>query len=148
MARILALDVGDKTIGVAVSDALSFIANGVTTIERVGIKKDTTAVLEYIKEYGCSTVVVGLPLNLNGSDSVQTEKVREFAEKLENKLRSNAMSDVVVVFQDERFTTKMAEQVLMEGGVRRENRKAVIDKQAAVLILQSWLAVHSEGEKL
>ena len=147
MKRILALDVGDNTIGVAVSDALSIIANGVTTIERVGIKKDTGKVIEYVREYDCGTVVVGLPLNLNGSDSVQTEKVRTFKEKLENKLRSMALQDVQVVFQDERFTTKLAEQVLIDGGVRRENRKKYIDKQAAVLILQSYLdsLPHTEG---
>ena len=147
MKRILALDVGDNTIGVAVSDALSIIANGVTTIERVGIKKDTGKVIEYVREYDCGTVVVGLPLNLNGSDSVQTEKVRAFKEKLENKLRSMALQDVQVVFQDERFTTKLAEQVLIDGGVRRENRKKYIDKQAAVLILQSYLdsLPHTEG---
>jgi putative Holliday junction resolvase len=139
MKRILALDVGDNTIGVAVSDALSIIANGVTTIERVGIKKDTGKVIEYVREYDCGTVVVGLPLNLNGTDSVQTEKVRAFKEKLENKLRSMALQDVQVVFQDERFTTKLAEQVLIDGGVRRENRKKYVDKQAAVLILQSYL---------
>lgn len=139
MKRILALDVGDNTIGVAVSDALSIIATGVTTIERVGIKKDTGKVIDYVREYGCGTVVVGLPLNLNGSDSVQTEKVRLFKEKLENKLRSMAMQDVQVVFQDERFTTKLAEQVLIDGGVRRENRKKYVDKQAAVLILQSYM---------
>ena len=147
MKRILALDVGDNTIGVAVSDALSIIANGVTTIERVGIKKDTGRVIAYVREYDCGTVVVGLPLNLNGSDSVQTEKVRAFKEKLENKLRSLALQDVQVVFQDERFTTKLAEQVLIDGGVRRENRKKYIDKQAAVLILQSYLdsLPHTEG---
>ena len=80
-----------------------------------------------------------MPLNLDGSDSVQTEKVREFRVKLENKLRSMALQNVEVVWQDERFTTKMAEQVLIEGGVRRERRKDVIDKQAAVIILQSYL---------
>ncbi|MCR5134488.1 MAG: Holliday junction resolvase RuvX [Clostridiales bacterium] len=147
MKRILALDVGDKTIGVAVSDALSIIANGVTTIERIGIKKDTGKVIDYIREYDCGTVVIGLPLNLNGTDSVQTEKVRAFREKLENKLRSLALQDVAVVYQDERFTTKLAEQVLIDGGVRRENRKKYIDKQAAVLILQSYLdsLPHTEG---
>ena len=147
MKRILALDVGDNTIGVAVSDALSIIANGVTTIERVGIKKDTGKVIDYVREYVCGTVVVGLPLNLNGSDSVQSEKDRAFKEKLENKLRSLALQDVQVVFQDERFTTKLAEQVLIDGGVRRENRKKYIDKQAAVLILQSYLdsLPHTEG---
>ncbi len=139
MSRILALDVGDKTIGVAVSDALSITANGVTTIERVGIRKDTEKVLNYIKEYTCTKVVLGLPLNLNGTDSVQTEKVREFKTRLENKLISNGLKDVELIFQDERFTTKMAEQVLIDGGLRREDRKKVIDKQAAVIILQSYL---------
>lgn len=148
MKRILALDVGDKTIGVAVSDALLMIANGVSTIERVGIKKDTARVLEYLKEYECGAVVIGLPLNLNGSDSVQTEKVRAFCEKLENKLKSNAMQNIKVLYQDERFTTKLAEQVLIDGGVRRENRKKYIDKQAAVLILQSFLDSGSAKEEM
>ena len=137
--RKLALDVGDKTIGVAVTDPLSITAQGVTTIERVGIKKDTGKVLEYIKEYECDAVIIGLPLNLNGSDSIQTEKVREFRERLENKLRSNGLQNVEIFWQDERFTTKMAESVLIAADVRRENRKKYIDKQAAQIILQSWL---------
>ena len=139
MKKALALDVGDNTIGVAVSDDLNMFANGVTTINRVGIKKDTQQVLNYIVEYGCDVVVMGLPLNLDGTDSIQTEKVRDFRVKLENKLRSNGLQDVQCLFQDERFTTKMAEAVLIQGGVRRENRKEVIDKQAAMIILQSYL---------
>ncbi len=137
--RKLALDVGDKTIGVAVSDELLLAANGVTIIQRVGIKKDTGKVLDYIKEYQCDTVVVGLPLNLNGTNSIQTDKVIEFKEKLENKLRSSGMAGVEVVFQDERLTTVMAEKVLLEADLSRKRRKEVIDKQAAVLILQSYL---------
>lgn len=137
--RKLALDVGDKTIGVAVSDELLLAANGVTIIQRVGIKKDTGKVLDYIKEYDCDTVVVGLPLNLNGTNSIQTDKVVEFKEKLENKLRSSGMAGVEVVFQDERLTTVMAEKVLLEADLSRKRRKEVIDKQAAVLILQSYL---------
>ena len=73
--RILGLDVGDKTVGVAVSDPLGIIATGVTTIERVGIRKDTGKVIDYIREYDCPLVVIGLPLNLDDTDSVQTEKV-------------------------------------------------------------------------
>ena len=76
--RKIGLDVGDRTIGVAVSDALDITAQGITTIERVGIKKDTGRILEMIREYGCDTVVIGLPLKLDGTDSPQTEKVREF----------------------------------------------------------------------
>ena len=87
MGRKIGLDVGDKTIGVAVSDELGWTAQGVTTIERIGIKKDTTKVVEYIKEYDCDTVVVGLPKKLDGTDSPQTEKVYEFRTRLENKMK-------------------------------------------------------------
>ena len=117
-------------------------AQGVTTIERVGIRKDTTKVVEYIKEYEVSLVVAGLPLMLSGEDSPQTTKVREFVTMLENKLRSMGFKDVKIVFQDERFTTKMSEAVLMEAGVRRENRKQHLDRMAAQLILQSYMDAH------
>lgn len=137
--RKLGLDVGDKTIGVAVSDLLDITAQGVTTIERVGIRKDASKVLAYVREYECDTVVIGLPLNLDGSDSIQTQKVREFRTMVENKLRSEGLASVKVEWQDERFTTKIAEQILISADVRRENRKKVIDKQAAVLILQSYM---------
>lgn len=137
--RKLALDVGDKTIGVAVSDALNITAQGVTTIERVGIRKDAGKVMELIKEYDCDTVVIGLPKKLDGTDSIQTEKVYEFRSMLENKMRSSGMGDVSIVYQDERLTTVMAEKVLIEADVSRRGRKKVIDKQAAVIILQSYL---------
>ena len=138
----MALDVGDKTIGVAVSDSLLITAQGVTTIERVSIKKDTTKVMDLIKEYDCGTLVIGLPKKLDGTDSIQTEKVHEFKEKMENKLRSSGMGEVTIEYQDERLTTVMAEKVLIEADLSRKRRKEVIDKQAAVLILQSYLAVH------
>lgn len=137
--RKIALDVGDKTIGVALSDELGITGQGLTTIERVGIRKDCGKVMDLIKEYDCDTVVMGLPLNLDGSDSVQTEKVREFRTMLENKMRSTGMGRVNVVWQDERFTTVMAERVLIEADVSRKKRKDVIDKQAAVIIMQSYL---------
>lgn len=137
--RKIALDVGDKTIGVALSDELGITGQGLTTIERVGIRKDCGKVMDLIREYGCDTVVIGLPLNLNGTDSVQTEKVREFRTMLENKMRSTGMQKVNVVWQDERFTTVMAERVLIDADVSRKKRKDVIDKQAAVIIMQSYL---------
>ena len=140
--RKLGLDVGDKTIGVAVSDALDITAQGITTIERVGIKKDTGRVLDYIKEYDCDTVVIGLPLKLDGTDSPQTEKVREFRQKLENKLIGSGMNDVKVDFYDERLTTVMAEKVLIEADMRRNKRKEIIDRQAAMIILQGYLDSH------
>ena len=113
--RILGLDVGTKTVGVAVSDPLGVIATGVTTIERVGIRKDTGKVIDYIREYGCETVVIGLPLSLDGEDSVQTQKVRDFRTMLENKLRSSGpLSKVKIEWQDERYSTVEAEEVLTE----------------------------------
>lgn len=138
--RVLGLDVGEKTVGVAVSDPLGITAQGVTTIERVGIRKDTGKVIDYIKEYECETVVLGLPLSLDGTDSVQTEKVREFRRMLENKLKSSGpLSKVKLEWQDERFTTKIAERVLIEADISRKDRKKIIDRQAAIVILQSYL---------
>ena len=138
--RILGLDVGSKTVGVAVSDPLGVIATGVTTIERVGIRKDTGKVIDYIKEYGCETVVIGLPLSLDGEDSVQTQKVRDFRTMLENKLRSSGtLSKVKVEWQDERYSTVEAEEVLIEANMSREDRKKIIDRQAAIVILQRYL---------
>ena len=137
--RKIALDVGDKTIGVALSDELGITGQGLTPIERVGIRKDCGKVMDLINEYGCDTVVIGLPLSLDGTDSVQTEKVRDFRTMLENKMRSTGMQKVNVVWQDERFTTVMAERVLIDADVSRKKRKDVIDKQAAVIIMQSYL---------
>ena len=138
--RILGLDVGTKTVGVAISDPLCVIATGITTIERVGIRKDCGRVIDYIKEYDCETVVIGLPLNLDGSDSVQTEKVREFRNMLENKLRSlGPLSKVKIEWQDERYSTYEAEEVLIEANMSREDRKKIIDRQAAIVILQRYL---------
>jgi putative Holliday junction resolvase len=138
--RILGLDVGDKTVGVAVSDPLGVIATGVTTIDRVGIRKDTGRVIDYIREYDCETVVIGLPLSLDGDDSIQTQKVRDFRTMLENKLRSSGpLSKVKIEWQDERYSTVEAEEVLIEAGMSREDRKRIIDRQAAIVILQRYL---------
>jgi putative Holliday junction resolvase len=138
--KIIALDVGDKTIGVAVSDDLLLTGQGITTIQRVGIRKDTGKIIDMIREYKADTVIIGLPKRLDGTDSPQTEKVYEFRQMLENKLLSLGMSkDVKVDYQDERLTTVMAEKVLIEADLSRKRRKEVIDKQAAVLILQGYL---------
>ena len=137
--RKIGLAVGDKTVGIAVSDPLGFTAQGIMTLERVGIRKDTTKILEMVKEYQCDTIVIGLPKKLDGTDSIQTEKVYEFKNMLENKMRSTGIKDVSIVWQDERLTTVMAERVLIEADVSRTKRKKVIDKQAAVIILQSYL---------
>ena len=137
--RILGLDVGSKTVGVAVSDPLGVIATGVTTIDRVGIRKDTGKVIDYIKEYGCETVVIGLPLSLDGEDSIQTQKVRDFRTMLENKLRSSGpLSKVKIEWQEE---------VLIEANMSREDRKKIIDRQAAIVILQRYLDRMPREEK-
>ncbi len=121
--RKMGLDVGDKTVGIAVSDELGFTAQGITTLERVGIRKDTGKIIDMVKEYNCDTIVIGLPKNLNGSDSIQTQKVREFRTMLENKMRSTGMKDIKVVWQDERLTTVMAERVLIAADVSRSKEK-------------------------
>lgn len=138
--RILGLDVGDKTIGVAVSDPLGIIATGITTIDRVGIRKDAGKVMDYIKEYNCKLVVIGLPLNIDDSDSVQTQKVRSFRAMLENKLKSSGeLSKVKVEWQNERYSTLEAEEVLIAANMSRKDRKRIIDRQAAIVILQRYL---------
>lgn len=145
--RKLGLDVGNKTVGVAVSDPLGVIATGVTTIQRVGIRKDTGKVIDYIREYDCDTVVIGLPLNLDGEDTLSTTRAREFRKMLENKLKSSGpLSKVKVEWQDERFSTVEAEEVLIEANMSREDRKKIIDRQAAIVILQRYLDRQTAGE--
>lgn len=137
--KVMGLDVGDKTIGVALSDELLITAQGLKTIMRVGIKKDTNELLEIIDHNNVNKIVVGIPKNLNGTDSIQTEKVYQFKEKLENKLRSTGRQNIEIVGWDERYSTVIAENILIEADMRRSNRKKVIDKMAAVVILQSYL---------
>lgn len=146
--RIMALDVGTKTIGIALTDELLITAQGLETYKRISIKKDTDYIISLIKEKDCGTLVIGLPLNLDGTDSVQTEKVRGFREKLENKMRSNALAHVLVDWQDERYSTVEAEEVLIAANLSREERKKVIDKQAAIVILQSYMDRMEHEEKM
>ncbi len=133
MERILGLDVGDKTIGVAVSDLLQITAQGVTTIRREGKKKDFLELKELIDEYNIKRIVVGLPKNMDGTIGPQGEKVINFAKKIENKFK------IEIIYIDERLTTVSAERILIEGDVSREKRKKVIDKVAATYILQFYL---------
>ena len=144
--KVLGLDVGDRYIGLAVSDELLLFAQGAGRIERVGIRKDAGKVMDKADELGCDTIVVGLPLNLSGKDSPQTEKVRAFGTMLENKLKSTGQK-VRMVYQDERLSTVEAERILIAGDVRREKRREIIDQQAAVIILQSYLDRSSNRER-
>ncbi|MDU1177003.1 Putative Holliday junction resolvase [Peptoniphilus harei] len=133
MNKILGLDVGDVWIGVAISDALLLTAQPLMTIKRESNKIAYEKIHEIIIENNVEKVVVGLPKNMNNTIGPQSEKVIKFAEKLKNKFK------VEIEYVDERMTTLMAEQVLIEGSVRRENRKKYIDKIAATYILQSYL---------
>ena len=134
--RILGLDFGSRTVGVAVSDSLLLTAQGGETIERKDenkLRKTCARIEELVKEYEVSTIVMGLPKNMNNTEGERVEKTKEFGAMLERR------TGIPVVYWDERLTTVAAEQVLMESGVRRENRKAVIDKVAACFILQGYL---------
>lgn len=133
MNKVLGLDVGDVWIGVAISDALLLTAQPLMTIKRESNKIAYEKIHEIIKENNVEKIVVGLPKNMNNTIGPQSEKVIKFAEKLKNKYK------VKIEYVDERMTTLMAEKVLIEGSVRRENRKKYIDKIAATYILQSYL---------
>lgn len=131
--RIMGLDIGDKTIGVAVSDLMGLTAQGVTTIKRVGKKKDIEAIKKIIEEKQVNKIVSGLPKNMNGTVGPQGEKVQKFCELIKEE------TNLPIEFWDERLSTVAAERSLIEGNVRRENRKKVIDMLAAVIILQGYL---------
>ena len=142
--RILGLDFGSKTVGVAVSDGLLLTAQGVETIERKDenkLRKTCARIEELIAEYEITEIGLGLPKNMNNTEGERVEKTKAFGEMLERR------TGLPVHYWDERLTTVAAEQILMESGVRRENRKAVIDKVAAGLILQGYLDCLKTKEK-
>lgn len=130
--RIVALDVGDRRIGIAVSDPLGITAQPIETYTRVGYGPDTRRIAQLAQQYDTNRILCGLPLNMDGTQGFQTQKVREFAAKLEE-------AGLTVEFYDERMTTVLAEDALLEADMRRENRKKKVDMVAAVMILQSYL---------
>ena len=130
--RILALDVGDARIGIAVSDPTRLLAQPVEVLHRKGWGPDCRRIKELCDQYETTEVLSGLPLNMDGTAGGQTQKVREFCAQLE-KL------GLTVYYQDERLTTVTAERTLIDGNMHRQERKQVVDKVAAVVILQSWL---------
>ena len=127
------MDIGNKTIGVSVSDPLGITAQGVTTIIRASKAEDVEALRALIDKYDVEKLIVGLPKNMNNTLGFQAKRTMNYADYLKEAL------DMEVIYVDERLTTSGAEAVLMQGGVRRENRKKHIDKLAAVLILQTYL---------
>ncbi|MDD7463918.1 MAG: Holliday junction resolvase RuvX [Anaerococcus sp.] len=139
MNRIMGLDVGDKTIGVALSDPLFISAQPLETIKRTKASKDIDRLVEIINDYEVSTIVVGLPKNMNNSIGPQSMKVMSFVDLIKKRI------DNEIIYQDERMTTLQSERVLIDMNVRRENRKKYIDKIAAAFILQTYLDRRSNG---
>ena len=129
----MSLDVGSRTIGIACSDALLMIAQGIETIRRTSLEKDFNRLQELIAEYEVHELVVGMPKNMNGTKGERAEKTEEFVEKMKEVI------DLPVTYWDERLSTVMAERQLIAADVSRKKRKSVIDKMAAVVILQGYL---------
>lgn len=140
--RYMGLDVGDATIGVALSDLLHITAQGRETIRRKSMKDDIDKLVDIIASEDVGKIVVGLPKNMNGTIGPQGEKTLAFAKNLEKKLRySDRISnrDIEIIHWDERLTTVAAERMLIDADVSRKKRKSVIDTVAAGYILQGYL---------
>ena len=134
--RIMGLDFGSKTVGVAVSDSLLITAQGVEIIRRKEenkLRQTLARIEELIVEYEVGEIVLGLPKNMNATEGVRAELTAEFKEKLERR------TGLPVHMWDERLTTVAADRTIMEAGIRRENRKEYVDMIAAILILQGYL---------
>ena len=130
--RIVALDIGDARIGVAVSDPSRTIAAPVEVINRVGWGPDTRKICEICRRYDTMQILSGLPLNMDGSEGFQAKKVRDFCAQLEK-------AGLTVYFQDERLSTVAAENSMLSADLSRADRKSRVDKVAAAIFLQEWL---------
>jgi putative Holliday junction resolvase len=131
--RILGLDVGDRTIGVCMSDLLGFTAQGIKTIRRKNIETDLIELQQICNEFKIEKIVCGLPKNMNGTIGPQGEKALEFAEVIKSKL------GLEVIMWDERLTTVAAKNAMLEANLSRNKRKKLIDKVASTFILQNYL---------
>lgn len=131
--RIIGLDIGDRRIGVAISDPLRITAAGLETIERTNVRADVQAVRDIALRHGAVQIVVGLPQNMDGSMGEQSEKVKSFARKLAREI------NIPIVYEDERLTTISAIRTLTIQGVKTGHNKALVDQQAAAIILQKFL---------
>lgn len=131
--RIMGLDIGERTIGVAVSDLLGWTAQGVTTIRRKSMAADLVELRKIIKDYEVEEIVVGWPLNMNGTVGPSAERVEEMSAEITREM------GLPIRKWDERLSTVAATRTLLEGDVSRAKRKEVIDKMAAVFILQGYL---------
>ncbi len=141
--RIMGLDFGSKTVGVALSDSLLITAQGLEIIgrkEENKLRRTLARIEELIQEYEVTEIVLGLPKNMNGTEGERVALTREFAEKRERR------TGLPVIFWDERLTTVAADKAMMEAGIRRERRKEYVDKIAASLILQGYLDSRREAD--
>ncbi|MBD3304983.1 Holliday junction resolvase RuvX [candidate division KSB3 bacterium] len=134
MGKILGLDVGEKTIGVAVSDELRWTAQGLTTLKRAGKTRDLSALTTLIDTHNVEEIVIGLPKNMNNTLGEQAEKVLKFSRLLETQFQ-----DMKITLWDERLTTSAADRILLRADMSRKKRKKVINTLAAALILQNYL---------
>ena len=132
--RVLALDVGKKRVGLAVSDELGITAQGIATLQRTRIREDLENLKRIATHWNAQTLLVGRPLHMNGSESRQSEYTREFAERLQRHLK------LPLIFWDERLTSVEAGRVLRQTGASLEQRKSAVDRLSAVLLLESYLA--------
>ena len=142
--RIMGLDFGSKTVGVAISDPLFLTAQGIEIVRRKSankLRQTLARIEELIAEYEVRKIVLGFPKNMNNTEGDRCEKTLEFKEMLEKR------TGLEVVLWDERLTTVEADRTMMEGGIRRENRKDYVDKLAAVFILQGYLDYLSMQEQ-
>jgi putative holliday junction resolvase len=139
--RVLGLDYGSRRIGVAVCDELGMSAQGVTTLMRKNRETDMTAIAELVGRYGIERIVVGYPIRLDGSEGIQCEQVNRFIRRLQTRFA------IPVIRRDETLSTKEAEELLRETGIRREKRRGIVDRLAASIILQGYLdALAREGK--
>ena len=142
--RIMGLDFGSKTVGVAISDELLLTAQGIEIIRRKEenkLRQTLARIEELIVEYGVEEIVLGLPKNMNNSEGIRVEFTNEFKEKLERR------TGLMVHTWDERLTTVAADKAMIEAGIRREKRKDYVDMIAATFILQGYLDYRKNREK-
>jgi putative holliday junction resolvase len=143
--RALGLDVGSKTIGIAMTDEANIAAHPLTVLSRLGNSGDAAAIAALVTEHGITDVVVGMPFELSGAIGHRARRVGELVKVLREALVRQEGPAVALHEQDERFTTAEAERVLIDADVSRSKRRAVIDQQAATIILQAWLDARPKG---
>ena len=139
--RALGLDLGTKTVGIAATDELGITVQGITTLERTNMRATLAAIKALTVEYGIDRLVLGLPLNMDGSEGPRAEATRKFGAALE------AATSLPVIYWDERLTTVAATRMLIDADVSRKKRREVIDQVAASFILQGWLDAQPRSDE-